>query len=271
MRIHIAAVALVAAVAAVPAAAERVTDKAWLSGSALFATADSSLRLDSTVTNGLGTTLSFEKDLGLSSHDTTPLVLGGLRIGKGWRVEAEYLRLHRTGNHTLDRTAIVGDTTFDVNANVAGLLESDTIRIVGGYAPIRGDNYELGGSLGFHVTKFKAQVLGIGSVNGTTSALVAKAADQTAPLPTLGLYGNYTISPLFTLNARVDYLSLKIGDYSGKLIDTRGTVSVRPLRYLSLGGGYQYVEYDVSARKKAFTGKVTYKFRGPVLFAELDF
>jgi hypothetical protein len=42
MRTKITAAALPAALAAGPAAAERVTDKAWLTGSALFATADSS-------------------------------------------------------------------------------------------------------------------------------------------------------------------------------------------------------------------------------------
>ena len=268
----IAGGALAAALLAAPACAERPEDNYWLSGTAMFAKADTTLRLDRSNVSGSGSVISLENDIGLPDHQTLPVVLGGLRLSDHWRVEAEFLRLKREGSAKINRALTIGDTTYSINTSLAGSLASDTYRIGAGYSFVLTDKAELGASIGFHVTRFTTTFVGTGSVNGGgQTALVSTNRGVTAPLPTLGLYGSYSLSPMFSVNGRVDYLSIKIGDIKGKLIDTQAGISARVIKHLSVGGGYRYVDYGVTATKGNFVGKLAYKFNGPVIFAELVF
>ena len=268
--ILLASSAVLSGLIAVPALAERPEDNYWLSGTAMFAAADTTLRIDHS--GGLGTGISLEKDIGLHAHETLPVVLGGARLSDHWRVEAEYLRFKRSGSAAIKRPLTIGDTTYNVNTNLAGSLESNTYRIGVGYSFVKTDTAELGVSAGFHITRFNTSFVGTGSVNGGGQAvLVSTNRGVTAPLPTLGLYGSYSLSKMFSLTGRADYLSIKIGDVKGKLIDTQAGVAARVFKHVSVGAGYRYVEYDVKAEKGKFLGTLNYQFHGPVVFAELAF
>lgn len=236
----------------------------------MFANASTDLRINHS--NGLGTEVSLEKDIGLRANETLPIVLAGARLGEHWRVEFEYLRFNRSGSAAINRPITIGDTTYNVNTNLSGSLESSTYRVGGGYSFVLTDKAEVGASLGFHVTRFNTTFVGTGSVNsGGQGAIVSTNRGVTAPLPTLGLYGSYSLSKIFSLNARADYLKIKISNIKGKLIDTQVGVSARVHKNVSLGAGYRYVEYDVDATKGNFIGALGYKFHGPVVSAELTF
>jgi hypothetical protein len=251
--------------------AETVSDKAWVVGSALFSNNHSTLRLDNLRNNNSGTVVSMEGDLGLADNSTLPDALGGLRIGKRWRVEFEYLHLDRVSSAILHRTITAGATTYDAGGEIAGSLASTTYRFALGYSVLRRTKGELGVTLGGHITKFNANAARVGIVKGKQSSQIICLADPTAPLPTIGLYGNYKLGSHFVATGRVDFLDLKIDDYKGKLVDVRGTVAYRPIHHMALGTGYQYVEYDISAQRANFDGEATYQFNGPIIFAELDF
>lgn len=238
----------------------------------MFARAKTGLRIDRSDLTANGSEISLEKDIGLHSNQTLPAILAGARLSDHWRVELEYLGLKRSGAATINRPIIIGDTTYNVNSNLAGSLASDTYRIGFGYSFLLSEKGELGASVGAHVTRFSTTFTGTGSVNGGgQGAVVSTNRAVTAPLPTLGLYGNYSLSKIFSLNGRVDYLSIKISNIKGKLVDTQAGVSARVTKNLSLGAGYRYVEYDVSATKGSFVGSLNYKFNGPILSAELVF
>lgn len=259
----------ICAVAATPALAERPVDRYWLSATGMFSSVRTSARIDAS--SGIGTEISLERDIGLNKHRTLPSVLGGLRLSEHWRLEAEYLPLHRSGSAVINRPIKIGDTTYAVNSRLSGSLDSDTYRVGVGYSFVRNDDAELGVSIGAHVTRFDETFSGTGTVNNTAGVAVAENHAVTAPLPTIGVFGSYVLSPVFSINGRADYLSIKIKDIRGKLIDSQIGVTARIIKNVGIGGGYRYVEYDVTAEKGNFRGELNYKFHGPVVYAELAF
>ncbi len=90
-------------------------------------------------------------------------------------------------------------------------------------------------------------------------------------MPTLGLYGAYQVTDRLSLGGRVDYLSLKVSDYDGRLINAEARASYRLFKNVGVGVMYRYVDYDLDIEKDRWNGEVAYKFKGPALFLQAAF
>jgi len=230
---------------------------------AFFPKVDTTARLNGTG-GVIGTEISFEDDLGLSDRKSMGSFLASVRLGERWRIEGEYYSLSRSGTRTISRTINWGDQSFAVNTAVASTFDTDIYRLSGGYAFVKDKQAELGVSLGLHVTDIAASLVGSGGAIG-------QAADTLAPLPTIGVYGAYAFSPRWLLSGRIDYFSLKYGDYDGKLINLTAGFEYRVVRNVGMGAGWRYVDYDLNVTKARFNGGVNYKFSGPTLYATASF
>src|SRR5689334_7720948 len=82
-----------------------------------FADSSTSARLDGAVR---GTDFDFEHDLGLDPHHAIGRLRLSALVGDSQGFEIDAYRLRRHGSRSLDRTVVVDDTTYDVNASVRG-------------------------------------------------------------------------------------------------------------------------------------------------------
>ena len=73
------------------------------------------------------------------------------------------------------------------------------------------------------------------------------------------------------MNARLDWLSLTIDDYSGRLINTETSVSYSIHKNIDVGLSYRLVNYRVRVNKDDWNGKVNYQFNGPSIFVQVGF
>ena len=80
-----------------------------------------------------------------------------------------------------------------------------------GYSFIRQENLELGAAIGLHATDFEATLSGEGQIGNAAIQTQRRKRDLIAPMPTVGLYGGYAITPRLTVAGRVDYMSLSAG------------------------------------------------------------
>jgi len=222
----------------------------------------SSASLNST-TNGRGTTVNLEDILGLSDHKTVGEILGRVRLGEKWRIEAEYFSLNRSSSRAISKDINWGDNTYTVGTVVASEFNSDIYRLSVGYSFIKNTEGELGVAIGAHVTDFSTS-LSAGSVGGGNR-------DTLAPLPTVGLYGAYAFTPRWLLSGRGDIFSIKYGDYDGTLVNATAKLDYRVSRHFGVGVGYRYVDYDVNMTKTNFTGNINYVFNGPTVYATTSF
>lgn len=220
-------------------------------------TVKTTARLDS-ATLGAGTSISFEDDLGLDDRKVQASILGKLRLGERWRLEGEYFALDRSGTRVIDRTINWGGNTYPIGIVVNSEFDSDIYRLSGGYSFIKNTEAELGVSLGLHVTDFTMSLEGV--------SVAKRTGDALAPLPTIGLYGSYALTPRWLLSGRVDFFSFSYNDYDGSLVNLVAGVDYRFTRNFGVGLGYRYVDYDLDVTKSSFSGSVQYEFSGPVLY-----
>ena len=214
-------------------------------------------------TLGRGTEVDFEDDLALADREALGAILGSVRLGEKWRIEAEYFGLNRSGTRALSRTINWGDNTYTVGTVVSSSFDSDVYRLSGGYSFIKNNQSELGVALGLFVTDFKASL--------AASGIGASASDTLAPLPTIGVYGAHAFTPRWLVSGRVDYFTLDYDEYDGSLTNAQLQVDYRFTRHFGVGVGYRYVRYDLDVTDSSWNGSVEYKFQGPMIFGVASF
>ena len=251
------------------ASAQALNDKYWLEGQAFFPNVSTTVSV-SAKNETVGTTINLEKDLDLDDHQTLPAVYGGVRFGR-FSLIGEYYALNRSGVASISKDITFNDVVYPAGATVSSSLDTDVYRAAFGYSFVRKNNLELGAALGLHLTNFKIELSGDGHIGSAALQSEARKEDALAPLPTLGLFGTYEIAPRVQLGARVDYLSLKIGDYDGRLINTQANASYQVFRNVGLGVMYRYVDYRLKVDKDAWLGELSYRFNGPALFVRASF
>jgi len=213
--------------------------------------------------SGIGTSVSLEDDLGFSDRKTLGSFFAGARLGQHWKIEFEYFKLNRSHGEAVSKTINWGDETFPINTAVNGEFNSTVYRLSGGYSFVKNDQAEVGAALGLFITDFK--------VGLSAAGIGGEVKDALAPLPTIGLYGAYALSPRWLLSGRIDYFSLNYGDYDGSLTNVTAGVDYRIARNFGIGAGYRYVDYDVDVSKSDYHGNVHYKFSGPTIYGVASF
>ena len=251
--------------------AQALNDRYWFEAEGFWPQVDTKVAING-AGGRIGNEIDLEGDLDLTDRKALPAFAAGARIGQRWSILGEYYGLDRSGSTTINRDINFDDVTYSSGATIGSSFDTKVYRAVVGYAFLQRDNFELGAALGLHVTQFKVTLQGQGHIgNATGSSNEVRKRDALAPLPTLGLYGAYAFSPKLTATARVDYLSLKVGDYDGRLTNTEARLGYRVFENVDVGAGYRYVDYHLNIDKKNWNGEVAYKFKGPVLFVRAVF
>jgi len=260
-----------AAMAAAPAAAQNIDDNFWLTAEFYWPKVDSTVQISSVNNPTVGTEIDFEDDLNLDHGEALPSFEAGWRISNRFRLVGEFYKLGRSAETTLSRDLVFDDVTYHANATVAGEFDSSVYRFSVGYSFIRKDNAELGAAIGLHATDFAVGLSGQATIGNSSATAQARRKEVLAPLPTIGLYGAIEIAPRVQLGGNIDYLSLGIGDYDGRLVNFEAKVSYRIFKNFDAGVGYRYVDYRLDVTKEEYEGRLTYKFSGPLIFLTAGF
>lgn len=211
----------------------------------------------------IGTEVSAEEDLGLKERNNMPAILASVRLGARWKLEAEYLSLERENSRTLSRSISWGDSTYTLGTTVSSSFSTEIYRLSVGYSFVRDAQKEFGAVLGLHTTDLSARI--------SASSIGAESGDVLAPLPTIGLYGAYALTPKWLLSARVDLFSLKYEEFDGSLTNFTAGVDYRIWRNLGLGVAWRYIDYDLNVTDPDFTGAWNYRFSGPLAYLVSSF
>jgi hypothetical protein len=257
--------------AALPAQAQSLDDRFWLQGAAYWAEVDSSFRVDSIGNTTPGTDIDFESDLDLEDSEALPSFSAGWRAMKRLIIGGDYYALDRSGTRTLSRDIVFEDATFPASATVSSSMSSNIYRLTAGWAFIQNDQWEAGAALGLHMTDFETTIEGEASIGGATATTTRRGRDFLAPLPTIGAFANWQVTPKVTVNGRVDYMSLEVGDYDGGVTNAQISASYRFTRNFGVGVMYRFVDYGVDINKDDWSGELEYEFSGPAIYAELAF
>ena len=222
---------------------------------------------------GAGVAIDVEQTLGLNVHSTVFRAGAAYRIGseRRHRLDLDYLYFNRSGDKTIGQDIEVDNTVIAAGTRVETTYNFQILRLSYSYSFFQDDRMDLGASFGFFVMpiKFSISASGLGSGQGELKF--------TAPLPALGLRGDFAITPRWFLRTNVDFFYLEYQAFTGYLVDTRIAVEYNPWKHFGFGLGLDnfrmQLKRDGSTNYPGanFEGEVKNQFFGAQLYARYFF
>ena len=248
---------------AATAAAESVDgDRFSLSLGVFVTDRDTEAELDGTV--GVGTPTDLESDLGLDASDSVFRIDGYYRFNERHRIDFSVFDLSRNASKQIDEQIQWGDTLYDIDTVIKSNVDLAIYKAAYTYSFLDREDGYLGATGGFYVLDTKAslkeQTLGS-----------AESGDLTAPLPVIGLRGDYALSDRWTLRASAEFFFVEYDNVEGSLVDLYAGVDFSVLDHLSIGLGINTVTLDVDISESGFHGGLDWRYSGGLIFLKFDF
>ncbi|GIU23413.1 DUF481 domain-containing protein [Shewanella colwelliana] len=236
--------------------------------------------------------IDFEKDFKLEESQFLPFFEVIHHFNSKHSVYLDWKQLHRSAEVkklTVPFQVSLNDKVYDVQAGARldTTLNIDIARLGYNYRFYQGNNYDLGVSIGLHTMFIKTAFDGdigicIDGENieqcGSTSTPRFVEEEVTAPLPDVGLFGNYEFVPGFVFNAHAQYFYIKLDDVKGSLVDIRAGVEAEITENWHMTAAFNYYKVDVDFHHNAdrIDTKIAdynlyYSFIGPMLSVSYQF
>ena len=240
-----------------------VDDRLSISLGAFFTDRSTDTRLDSDVL-GKGTVIDFEDDLGLDSSDSVFRIDGHYRFNQKHRVNFSVFDLSRDSSATILRDIQYGDEIFPIDTVVNTSFDLNIYRLTYGYSLMQRDSGYLGLTLGIHIadSKISLDEQGLGQ---------SEVSSISAPLPVIGLRGEYEFTDRLTLGASGEIFPFEFDNVNGLLVDLYVGIDYQIIDRIALGLGFNSVHFDVDAKKSNFSGSLDWEYTGALLFFKVDF
>lgn len=220
--------------------------------------AETIVRLDAL--NGLiGTTINFNEDLGLESNASTVKLDGYWRFNNHHSIRADWYRVDRSGQRTLEIDINFGDRFFQAGADVNSLFNVEIIDAMYQYSFYNTEKVEFAVQGGLHITTLDVGI-------DDTNAALSESASVTAPLPVFGFAARYNFFPKLSVNFNWKSLELEVGDFGGNLTEMSLLAEHRTFKRLGFGFGLQRFDMDLEASHDGFSGLFKNRWDGIYLY-----
>jgi hypothetical protein len=254
-----------------------ISDRFRLEFDLFYGSYDTSIRLDNATTNPTtgaitvtrGTEISGEEDLGLAGSQFLGQVELTLLPGKHHMVRLNGLSMRRDGTNFLTRAVQWDNSTYRVGERVDSHLNLTMVGLTYGYLPFRKDRFELGLSFGIQIAAVSANA-------EVRSRSLRSEESGVGPIPLLGVEARFDFTRRWSVDARVQYLSLgliesagvDLSGVDGTVTDYRVALRFRQNQHFVYGLGYRQFSVDVDATDNDPAGMVNIGLSGPVLFLQ---
>ena len=192
------------------------------------------------------------------------------KFSENWSALAQFFKSSDTTRVTLGKDIEWRDFVFGADTGAAAGADFSLIRLFVGRHLDTGRNYDVGIGGGIHLLDLGAFIEGTIVVNGSTTTKRA-ATHASAPLPNIGAWYKYSISPRWALKARLDWLSADVGEYEGQMINASIGFNYKIFEHVGLGLNYNYFELDVTVNKSDWRGNVQTTYDGLYAYVSVFF
>jgi hypothetical protein len=222
-------------------------------------------RLDGNAGVGRGTDIDLETDLGFEGTTNVARFDAYVWIKPRQRFDFAHFDLSRSANKRIQETIDFGDETFDIDAVVHSESGFEVTKIGYTIAPLNRERGYLGLTGGLYVASLNMSL-------SEQSLGTVESEDLTAPLPVIGIRGEYEVTPKVTIGGATQWFNLDVGDASGRLTDFYIGGDYSFGRHAAVGLAYNKVSMSVKAEEVGgFTGHVAWNYDGWLLYFKAAF
>jgi hypothetical protein len=233
-----------------------------------FPEREMSIRVDGSI-SGIASYVDFQQELGVRKSDETFALNAGWRFGKKWQLGLQYFEFSDSKTAALTEDIEWGDVVFQQGSSVSVGHDFELLRVFFARRFESNDHHEFGVGAGVHWIELGAFIEGNAIIAGGGNAFRSESVGITAPLPNIGGWYTYSISPDWALKARLDWLSVSIGEYDGTLINASFGVNYQAFKYAGIGLSYNIFSLDAGINKPSWRGAADIDYEG--LYAFLSF
>jgi len=213
------------------------------------------------------TPIDVERQLDISDRASFRLD-GYWRFLERHKLRVMYFDENRSGDKTITAEIVFRGQTYPVNTQISTRFDTVVAELAYEYAFLKGEHYELAGSIGIHDLTFKLQLTAAGqNVNAQQSA----RADVDGPLPVLGVHYVWEFYPRWSLDAMFQFFALKYQQYDGNLQDYNATVYYMPWKNFGFGVGWNEFRTSVNVDNASYDGNLAWRYGGVRLFFKASY
>lgn len=209
--------------------------------------------------------IDFDEELGLSDWEATASVNFRWRFGEKWSVWGQYWSTSETASGILEEDIEWENVVFKEGTSAKLGMSTKIARVFFGRTFSAGPQHEFGAGAGFHWMELDSFLEGEIIIGEETTGFHRASVEGEIPMPNLGIWYMYSWSPKWAFQARVDWLSASIGDYSGSLWNAQAGIHWQTFESLGVGLYYNNFDVNVDVDKSDWHGSVDATQRGPFL------
>lgn len=224
---------------------------------------DSKARLDGQVPDS-GTPVDLENDLGFDKSDSVFRVDGYFGFNEKHRLDFSTFDLSRKASKQIQNDIDWNGTLYPVDVLVDASLDLTIYKLAYTWSFLRRDKGYLGATAGLYVADIGASI-------SAESIDRASSGGVTAPLPVVGLRGQYDFSDKWSLRGSAEVFAIEYGDFSGSLYDLYAGLDYQLFNHAAIGIGVNSVKLNVGVTKANFNGDLDWLYAGGLLFFKFDF
>jgi hypothetical protein len=226
------------------------------------------IQVNSTIT-GPSEPIDFEGDVGARLSDELFSLNFAWRFGEKWQLEGQYFAASGSRGATLEEDVEWKNVVFLAGTGVKAGQNFSVFRTFFARRFESGEKHEFGVGGGLHWLKFGAFIEG--NITTSEGAVVfdRESVEALAPLPNIGVWYMYSVSPKLALTTRVDWLDVTIKQYGGALTNASIGLNYQVFEHAGIGLNYNAFNLDITIDKTDWRGKASISYEG--LYAYLSF
>ncbi len=215
---------------------------------------------------GINDQIDFDKRRQIKKSDDVFAGELSWRFRGRWSIVGQYFKSTDSTRAVLEEDIEWGNVVFGAGSNAAVGTNFTLTRIFFGRQLNTGQSHDVGIGGGIHWLNMGAFIEGEILINGTPAA-ARRSVSAEAPLPNIGAWYKYSISPRWALRGRLDLLSADVGDYDGLLLNVALGVNFRAFEHVGVGLNYNYFKLDIGIDKSNWRGDIETIYDGVYVYA----
>ncbi len=215
---------------------------------------------------GINDEIDFDQSFNLKSADDTFAGELSWQFRGKWSIVGQFFKSSDSTSVMLAEDIEWGDAVFGAGSFATAGTSFSLTRIFFGRQLDTSRSHDIGIGGGIHWLRIRSFIEGEVLVNGTPAAAKHSVSAE-APLPNIGAWYKYSISPRWALRSRLDLFSADIGDYDGLLVNVSLGVNFQAFEHFGIGLNYNYVELDVGIDKSDWRGDIETIYDGVYVYA----
>lgn len=212
----------------------------------------------------IGTRVDLESELGLDTSETVFRLDGYFRFNDRHRIDFSVFDLSRDATRQIDTAIAWKNVVFPISATVNSDLDFNIYKLAYTWSFLRREKGYLGVTGGLYVADVAANL-------SAENIAEREGGDVTAPLPVIGLRGEYRFTDKWTFRASGELFSLEFEAMEGTLIDLYAGIDYRLFKHVAIGVGLNTVRLDVNVDGSRLNGTLDWQYDGALLFFKFDF